>query len=357
MSKPERAPAAPTIERKALIAALTACVRATDELVLLGDGFVAGVGSTMSVVVPLPGSVAGVAVHGRSLLERVKRMPDGPIVLTAVDTSLAVTAPGSARRFRLPSAPGADYPAVPQVPEGAAMSALPTAVLAELIARTSPAISPDVSRPHLNAALFEWEGETARMVTTDGHRLCLRECATPGQAGSVTALLAARTIAAMSALIADGSESVELIPDAGALFLRTPAQTLWTALVDSEFPPYRQVIPESSAHQVVAPRAALMDAIRAVAVAARKDHGGVRCEFKPGALRLIGESPEGGDARDELAVDGEAKVTMGLAARYILDALEAVEGESVKLGISGELDPVVVTGDGGALTVVMPMRV
>ena len=48
-------------------------------------------------------------------------------------------------------------------------------MLGQLIALTHYSMSSDETRPHLAGALFEGDGKTVRMVTTDGHRLSKAE--------------------------------------------------------------------------------------------------------------------------------------------------------------------------------------
>ena len=79
-----------------------------------------------------PGSVA---VSAKDLFERVKMMPDGPIVIATQDNATTtLKASGSARRYTLRGMPGDDFPPLPQPAEGSPTLALDVDVLSELIA-------------------------------------------------------------------------------------------------------------------------------------------------------------------------------------------------------------------------------
>ena len=100
-----------------------------------------------------PGSVA---VSAKDLFERVKMMPDGPIVIATQDNATTtLKAAGSARRYTLRGMPGDDFPPLPQPAEGSPTLALDVEVLSELIQKTHFSISTDETRAHLNSALFE----------------------------------------------------------------------------------------------------------------------------------------------------------------------------------------------------------
>ena len=146
----------------------------------------------------IPAEIAkggSVAVSAKDLFERVKNMPDGPIVIASQENATTtIKASGTARRYTLRGMPGDDFPPLPQPAEGSPTLALDVDVLAELIAKTHFSISTDETRAHLNSALFEWDGDVVRMVTTDGHRLSKIDVKVSGRQASETMLIPLKAI-------------------------------------------------------------------------------------------------------------------------------------------------------------------
>ncbi len=316
-----------------------------------------------------PGSVA---VSAKDLFERVKMMPDGPIVIATQDNATTtLKAQGSARRYTLRGMPGDDFPPLPQPAEGSPTLALDVSVLSELIQKTHFSISTDETRAHLNSALFEWEGDTVRMVTTDGHRLSKVDVKVAGRQASATMLIPLKAIHELRRLCdemaADATEKKELLitQSGSSAFFQGAGMTFSVKLVDAQFPPYAQVIPQASDKIVRAPRMAFADALRAVSVAASERTGGVKLSFTKGMMRITSESPESGDGFDEIPVEfGGPNMSIGFNAKYFLDVLAAVGDEEVAISLSGELDPAVLrpagattTSDKQFLSVIMPMRI
>ncbi len=321
-----------------------------------------------------PGSVA---VSAKDLFERVKMMPDGPIVIATQDNATTtLKAAGSARRYTLRGMPGDDFPPLPQPAEGSPTLALEVDVLAELIAKTHFSISTDETRAHLNSALFEWEGDTVRMVTTDGHRLSKVDVKVIGRQASATMLIPLKAIHELRRLcdemLAEGPGNGEkgkpelLITQSGSsAFFQGAGMTFSVKLVDAQFPPYSQVIPASSDKIVRAPRNAFADALKAVSVAASERTGGVKLSLTKGSMRITSESPESGDGFDEIPVEyAGPNMSIGFNAKYFLDVLASVTDDEVAISLSGELDPAVLrpagattTSDRQFLAVVMPMRI
>lgn len=319
-----------------------------------------------------PGSVA---VSAKDLFERVKMMPDGPVVIATQDNATTtLKASGSARRYTLRGMPGDDFPPLPQPAEGSPTLALAVDVLSELIQKTHFSISTDETRAHLNSALFEWDGDVVRMVTTDGHRLSKVDVKVSGRQASATMLIPLKAIQELRRLcdemIAEGAGGEKkpelLITQSGSsAFFQGAGTTFSVKLVDAQFPPYSQVIPQASDKVVRAPRTAFADALRAVSVAASERTGGVKLSLTKGSMRITSESPESGDGFDEIPVEyAGPNMSIGFNAKYFLDVLAAISDEEVAIGLSGELDPAVLRPAGATTTserqflaVIMPMRI
>src|SRR4029079_10803542 len=277
-----------------------------------------------------PGSVA---VSAKDLFERVKMMPDGPVVIATQDNATTtLKASGSARRYTLRGMPGDDFPPLPQPAEGSPTLALDVEVLSELIQKTHFSISTDETRAHLNSALFEWEGDVVRMVTTDGHRLSKVDVKVAGRQASATMLIPLKAIHELRRLCdemlaegpsAGGKKPELLITQSGAsAFFQGAGTTFSVKLVDAQFPPYSQVIPQSSDKVVRAPRVAFADALKAVSVAASERTGGVKLSLTKGSMRITSESPESGDGFDEIPVEyAGPNMSIGFNAKYFLDVL------------------------------------
>jgi DNA polymerase III subunit beta len=315
-----------------------------------------------------------VAVSAKDLLERIRMMPDGPIHLASQDSATTIKAAGSARRYTLRGMPGDDFPPLPVPSEGSPSLAIAVDVLRELIAKTHFSISTDETRAHLNSALFEWDGDLVRMVTTDGHRLSKMEVKVSGRQASATMLIPLKAVQELRRLCDDMvSEAKDVAKDGGGAvtqlqitqsgsnaFFQGGGVSFAVRLVDAQFPPYSQVIPQHTERVARVARAAFADALRAVSVAASERTGGVKVALTKGTMRITTESPESGEGFDELPIEyAGPNMVIGFNAKYFLDVLGALDEDEVQLGLGGELDPAVVrpVGERQFLAVVMPMRI
>ena len=341
----------------------------TELRVAATDLYLAMSGVASNVEVRKGGSIA---VPARDLFERIKMMPDGPVHLSTTDGfSMSVRAGTIARRYTLRGMPGEDFPSLAEPDPKAASLELELSLLSTLIARTHFSISTDETRAALNSALFEWDGDRVRMVTTDGHRLSKMEVRVAGRQATATMLIPLKAIVELRRLCDEaraedkgGDGGNVLISQSGPnAFFLLGGSRFSIKLVDAQFPPYAQVIPQTSERAIRAPRAAFADALRAVSLAASDRTGGVKLEVTSSAMRITSESPETGDGFDEVPVEYIGPdVTIGFNAKYFLDVLSAIDDEEIVLGIGGDLDPAVIkpateSDERNYKAVVMPMRI
>lgn len=299
------------------------------------DLYVAMTG-TIDAEVKLAGSVA---VPAKDFADRIKALPVGPIRITA-DDKHGVVLKGStgSRKYILRGAPGEEFPPVAMSAGDAPSVSLEADVLARLIERTHFAICADETRAHMNGALFEWAGEEARMVATDGHRLALAREATPGRTAALRMMLSVKTVKELRRhcgdVFTDRPATVDIATSGSAAFFTGGGMTFTAKLVDAQFPPYEQIIPKTPpAITVRVARAPLADTVRAMMLAS-DDELDVRLIVGQRGVSLESKSDKKGEATDDLPaeVQGKSGFPVRFSARYLLDALGALAGDDAVLG-------------------------
>jgi DNA polymerase-3 subunit beta len=307
-----------------------------------------------------------VAISARTLFEIVKSLPEGEVKLS-LDKNHAVQLRSGKIKFRIPGMPGEDFPALPS-PGETTFSELPATLLVQLIELTQYSMSSDDTRPHLAGTLFESDGKSVRMVSTDGHRLSKAE-ARVESAATFAMLVPAKGINELKRLIVesdkaragDGPAKVGVATLGGSAFFRCNDVLLSVKLADEQFPPYAKVIPQSHQRRVVVARELLTSALKRIKLVASDKSGGVRLLLDAGKLEIISENPDVGEGSEELDVDYSGdKLGIGFNAGYLLEALSALKEDEVALELGGELDPGVIKPVAGMtefVGVIMPMRI
>lgn len=326
----------------------------------------------MTSVVPAEVSKGGsIAVSARTLFDIVKAMPEGPIKWR-VESNQTSTLQQGKIVYRIPGLTGEDFPPLPDAGD-APRFAVDAELVSELISLTSFSMSTDDTRPHLAGALFEGSGKSIRMVTTDGHRLTKAEVTLPdGPDHDFKMLIPHKGVGELKRVVEDAKTArgadvevptaVEVAVAAGHAYFKRGELQLSVKLADEQFPPYDKVIPQSHNKHVVAARDRLVDALKRISLVANDKSGGVQLHIEPGVLRITSKSAEVGEGVEEVDIDYQGDpLAIGFNARYLLDAMNALDHDEVVLGLSGDLDPGIiqpVTSDGRDFVgVIMPMRI
>jgi DNA polymerase III subunit beta len=315
----------------------------------------------VAVMASLPAKVekdGGLTVAARQLYEIAKGLSADEVHLRRTEQNWAEIKAGRAE-FKVVGMIDREYPRLPAVAE-ATTAKVDATVLRDMINKTIFSVSQDETRQHLAGVLFESDGQAARMVSTDGHRLSKVGRPMPGGPALPSGVIIPRKGVAEIRRALEGREApCEIGVHQGQFVLKVEDIALSVKLGDGQFPPYDQVIPKDNDRVLVVGRDVLLEAMRRVSIMASDKTWGIRLALDKGVLSIEADNPDLGNAREQIEVDYKGgPLAVGFNARYFIELLGEIASPEVKLELAGELDPAVVRpGDGSDyLGVVMPMR-
>jgi DNA polymerase-3 subunit beta len=130
-------------------------------------------------------------------------------------------------------------------------------------------------------------------------------------------------------------------------------------LIDGKFPEYSRVIPDAPTAAIRADRDLLRQALQRTAILSNEKYRGIRVTVKANALTVQAHNPEQEEAEEEIEVGYTGgNLEVGFNVNYLLDALAAIDGQEVELGLTDSNSSCLIRSPGNATTryVVMPMR-
>jgi DNA polymerase-3 subunit beta len=130
-------------------------------------------------------------------------------------------------------------------------------------------------------------------------------------------------------------------------------------LIDGRFPEYSRVIPAAPASAIRADRDVLRQALQRTAILSNEKYRGIRVTVKKNMLTVQAHNPEQEEAEEEIEVGYEGNdLEVGFNVNYLLDALAAIDGQEVELGLTDSNSSCLIRSPGNvdARYVVMPMR-
>jgi DNA polymerase III subunit beta len=208
---------------------------------------------------------------------------------------------------------------------------VPGRVLHELIRQTSFAVSTEESRPILNGVLWQLGEGEMRMVATNGHRLARMRCRRSAGAPKADLIVPPKALAQVERLFSADDE-IEVARSENHIGFRKDGTQVFTRLIEGPYPNYEQVIPKDNDKFAIADRNQLVQALRRMAVVASDQTHRVRLGFTSNTVRFSVETPDLGEAHEDLEVEyaGEP-LDIGFNASYLLEVLRYMPTDEVKL--------------------------
>ncbi|RJQ46457.1 MAG: DNA polymerase III subunit beta [Gammaproteobacteria bacterium] len=312
------------------------------------------------VTVPLdkPSETGKATLPARKLLDICRALPDGAAVELSVEKERGVLRSGKGR-FALATLPAAEFPALEQLQPEAEFT-VPQAQLRRQLERTQFAMAQQDVRYYLNGMLIELKPERMITVATDGHRmaLCDTQARHPCKQDKQVILPRKGVLELQRVLQEQEGEVTVQITGNHARFV-VGAVTLTSKLIDGRFPDYQRVLPRMDDKVIEAAREPLRQALVRTSVLSNEKFRSVHMQFKPGELHLHTHNPEQEEAEEDIAIDYQGEpIEVGFNANYLLDALNAISQEKVRIYLTDSNSSAQIEGveTDGCKYVVMPMR-
>ena len=314
----------------------------------------------VSTVVPADVDAEGaVTLPARKLVEIVRELPSAGVRITAAGEQRVQLECGRAK-FKLLGIPKEEFPRFPAVKFDKGWR-VTSGDLQKLINCVAFAASTEESRPILNGVLWELRPERMRMVATNGHRLARLDIPVSGGQESADLIVPPKALEQVRRLFGP-SDEIEIARSENHLGFRSGQTLVFSRLIEGPYPNYEQVIPRENDKIATVDRQSLAAALRRVGVVASDQTHRVRLGFAAGTLRFSVNTPDLGEAHDEIAVtyDGDA-LDIGFNASYLLEILKFMPTDEVRVTFkaperAATVEPVGWDDTASYLCLVMPLR-
>ncbi len=302
------------------------------------------------------GADGRLTVPGRKLLDICRSLP-ADVTLTFSQDGDKLTVKAGRSRFVLATLPAADFPVIEELAQQQSLK-VPQADLRRLLDKTHFSMAQQDVRYYLNGMLLETDGKMLRTVATDGHRLALCEMDLPTKATGQQVIVPRKGVLELQRLLGTEGE-VQITIGSNHIRAQIGDVRFTSKLIDGRFPEYSRVIPAAPQKAIVADREVLRAALQRTAILANEKYRGIRLALKKNSLTLQAHNPEQEEAEEQVEVTYRGdELEVGFNVSYLLDALAAVDGNEVEIGVTDGNSSCLVRAPGAtsARYVVMPMR-
>lgn len=295
-----------------------------------------------------------IVIDIRKVVEFLSFLSPGKIKLELKEKILFISSERTQGSFNLMSV--SDFPELPVV-DGKQYK-IKKSFLEDNLPLVVFAASSDETRPILTGVNFASSDNQKHIVATDGFRLSLVTQTNSGDFPDI--IISARLLHEILRLKTKSDVMTITTADKEKIIAFSVGEdTIYSRLIEGEFPPFEKVIPETCTTKLVINREELLKNIKLAAVFAREFSNIVIFDVKKDGLYLKPRTKEdsGSVVYQEAEVEGEEK-RIAFNYKFVLDFLTAVKTEKIVFEMTQSNAPSVfkMAGKENFLHIIMPVR-
>jgi DNA polymerase III subunit beta len=260
-----------------------------------------------------------------------------------------------------------EFPLIPVIPKEAFISCQIND-LKRALTSVVFAVSNSENRVELTGVLFSFSKNKLSLVATDSYRLAECEITAASQeivsdikviVPSKTAQEFLRILNSVDMSALESEAEVKIYIAENQILFTVDSVDLISRLINGHYPDYKQIIPTHSQTEVLVERSELLRAVKASALFSKTGINDVTLKFSKNKIIVSAFSGASGESQAEIEATitgGENEITINY--RYLVDGLNNINGDLVRIGILNSNTPCVLKAekDDGYLYIIMPIR-
>jgi DNA polymerase-3 subunit beta len=294
----------------------------------VGDSTIRIVGTDLDVTIRCEAEAeikqaGAMCIQARKLFDIVRLLDSGDVHFTKEENEWVKMSCGKSK-FRLAGVNRDQFPEVPSFKS--APLKLSAEIFNHFIHNTAFAITNEQSRFTLSGAKFMIDNGTARMVTTDGHRLAfIQKYLGEGVTETMDALIPKKALMELVKISRDAAGEISFGEDPNHIYFEVDGRLLITRKLSGNFPNYEMVIPKDNDKVVTFESDAMKNALRRVSLMADERTRSVKITIRTGEIEIGAQSSEEGEASEKVAAEynGE-EIQIGFNSQYLQEFLNVV---------------------------------
>ncbi len=305
-------------------------------------------------------SDGSVAVPAKILLDTLKELPPQPITVAVNDENYGIEITSAYGKYRLAGENGQDFPKIPE-PETVDTINLQSPALSQAISKTLFATSNDELRPAMTGVYFQVDFNKLTFVATDAHKLVKYTFKDIETEVSTSFIVPKKALNLLKGALPSGGE-VKLSFNKANAFFTFDNVNLVCRLIDARYPDYNAVIPVDNPNLLTLSRGDFQHSLKRIAIYANKTTNQVILNINDGSLTVSAQDLDfSNEATEQLTCTYTGDpLTIGFNAKFLIEMLNVLEGDEIKLELSsptraGVLFPMENAEEEEILMLVMPV--
>ena len=261
-----------------------------------------------------------------------------------------------------------EFPLIPTIPKANPFSCQADD-LKKALNNVVFAVSNSENRIELTGVLFSFTKNKLNLAATDSYRLAEKEIEIKGEGqGEETKIIVpAKTIQELLRTLGsfegvdnpEAEAEVKIYLSENQILFTVDSVELISRLINGHYPDYKQIIPAKSQTEVLAERGEVIRAVKAAALFSKTGINDITLQFFKNKIKVSSFSGASGESEAELEAESHGpdnEITVNY--RYLLDGLNNIESDRVKIGVVNSTTPCLLKAekDNGYVYIIMPIR-
>lgn len=300
-----------------------------------------------------------IVLQAKFFSEIVKKLPTDSVEIEVLNHLQTVIRSGKSK-FNLNGLDAEEYPHLPQVEENNKFH-IETDLLKAMIRQTVFAVSTSETRPILTGVNWKVENNELICIATDSHRLALRKAKIETE-NTYNVVIPGKSLNELSKIIDDSNELIDIVITENQVLFKAKHLLFFSRLLEGNYPDTSRLIPNESKTDVIVKTKEFLQAIDRASLLAREGRNNVVkfSTFENGFIEISSNTPEVGKVIEEIqtqSIEGE-ELKISFSAKYMMDALKALEGTDIKVSFTGAMRPFLIRPlhDESTLQLILPVR-
>lgn len=302
-----------------------------------------------------------IVLQAKFFSEIVKKLPTDHVEIEVQNHLQTIIRSGTSE-FNLIGLDADEYPHLPKI-EAENVFRIPTDLLKAMIRQTVFAVSTSETRPILTGVNWNVENDQLICIATDSHRLALRKAKIEiNTDASYNVVIPGKSLIELNKILADNSESIDIVITENQVLFKATHLLFFSRLLEGNYPDTSRLIPNESKTDIVLQSKEFLHAIDRASLLAREGRNNVVkfSAIEDGSIEISSNTPEIGKVVEEVksqSISGE-ELKISFSAKYMMDALKALEGTEIKISFTGAMRPFIIQpmNDESILQLILPVR-
>jgi len=331
-------------------------VSGDDKITLAASDLDISIETNIEAVILEGGSIV---LPSKLFSEIVRKMPYEDLTISVEDNDFTVIR-SIDDEFTIQGVPSDEFPRIEENNDGKPFI-ISKEILKNLIKKTCFAASNDETRGIITGELIEIKNGSITFVAIDGFRIAIVKEDVPNT-DEKNIIIASKIMQELGKVFLENEEDEDvkiIVDEKKVLFLLEDTRIL-TRLMEGEFIKFRDIIPAEGLINIKIDRLKLLDATERASIIIREGKNTFIKFIIEGKTMTVSSKAEEGTSKSVISIDKEGgDLEIGFNARFILDALKAINDEEIRMEFNSGVGPCLIKPlKGDSFTyLILPFRI